>query len=134
MPDDKAIRELPVVLLLDDTVAGQTRFKDLIGHRFQVAIARTVAEFKELYAKMVDQHKPPQAVVIDLVISPEEPPEGLSLISELRSTHRNLPIVAWSKFSERYADEALRLGANKVVTKHENDKNLADFLEQMISH
>jgi two-component system chemotaxis response regulator CheB len=106
------------VMIVDDAVVVRRMLADLIGSDPELDVVGTASNGRLALPK-VDQLDP------DVVILDIEMPEldGLGTVTELRKTHRRLPIIMFSTLTEHGATstlEALARGANDYVTKPAN--------------
>jgi len=79
--------------------------------------------------KYIEQNK------FDLLLTDIQMPEldGLSLIRKLREDNRDLPIIVLSAFgTDKKADEAMKLGANKIISKPFDSKTLKQSIEEQL--
>jgi CheY-like chemotaxis protein len=124
--------EVPIVLLVEDTVSGQQRFRDLTKDRYRLATAANAAEAVYRYGELKSQGKPLAAIVVDLVLAGMPRPEGLGVIKCLRSADRQIPLVVWTKHTGKYRDECLQAGADLVLAKYEGDDDFARVISDLI--
>jgi DNA-binding NarL/FixJ family response regulator len=71
------------------------------------------------------------ALVMDLVLGQSN---GLDIIRQIRSAHRDLPILVFSMYDEAvFAPRAIRCGANGYVTKVEPTEVVVEALRQVLA-
>ncbi|MCA9472445.1 MAG: chemotaxis response regulator protein-glutamate methylesterase [Nitrospirales bacterium] len=106
------------ILIVDDSVVIRRLLSDELSKDPMIEIVGKAATGK-IALSMIEQVNP------DVVTMDIEMPEmdGLTAVSEIRKTHKTLPIIMFSTLSQRAAREtleALSRGANDYVTKPAN--------------
>ena len=103
------------VLIVDDSAIIRQTVSDELGLDPEIEIAGTAPNGQIALAKMTQVN--PDFVLLDV----EMPVlDGLKTLSELKKTHRRIPVMMFSSLTERGADatlDALMLGAAGYFTK-----------------
>ncbi len=106
------------VLVVDDSVVIRRILTDELNKDPDIEVIGSAATGEIALAKI--EQTPPDVVTMDIEM-PEM--DGLTAVSEIRKTHKKLPIIMFSTLSQRAAKEtleALARGANDYVTKPAN--------------
>ncbi len=117
------------VLIVDDSVVIRRILSDELSKDPMIEIVGKAATGKIALA-MIEQVNP------DILTMDIEMPEmdGLTAVSEIRKTHKLLPIIMFSTLSQRAAREtleALSRGANDYVTKPANVGSAAVAMQRV---
>jgi two-component system chemotaxis response regulator CheB len=117
------------ILLVDDSVVVRRLLTDVLNGDPMLEVAGTAPNGVIALAKL------PQ-INPDLVILDVEMPEmdGLATLAALRKTYRRLPVIMFSRLTQRGATatlDALALGANDYVTKPTNVGSVAAAMQRI---
>ncbi len=110
------------LLIVDGSSTARHTLSRLFDQHREFEIVAAVASGRMALAKLQDLH--PDVVVLD-VARPDM--EGLKTLATIRETHPALPVIMFSRLTERGSQttvDALLLGATGYVTKPESN---ADF-------
>ena len=115
------MKRIRVLIVDGDTTSRQTLLR-LLDRDQELEIVGAVASERLALAKLSDLS--PDVVLLDVAL-PER--EGLKTLAAMRETHLALPIIMFSRLTERGSQttlDALQLGANDYVTKPESNADL----------
>jgi two-component system chemotaxis response regulator CheB len=107
------------VLIVDDSVVVRRLVTDVLASDPAVEVAGTAPNGRIGLARLTQLN--PDVVVLDVEM-PEM--DGLQTLAALRQTHPRLPVIMFSRFTQRGAAatlEALTLGASDFVAKPEEN-------------
>jgi CheY-like chemotaxis protein len=120
------------VLLVEDTLSGEERCRDLLGSDFLIIRAANAHLAGLVLEEWSVQGRNFDAAIVDLTLE-RDYEDGLPVIRALRIANTKLPILIWSKHSDQVISEALLAGANRALKKYVNDRDLGKVLIAMIN-
>ncbi len=124
----------PKLLLVEDTPTGESRARRLLGEYFQIIAVRNPRAAKNYLAGTNEY----AVVVTNLALEDESridygPRVGLRLIRDLRRQHPEIVLVAWTKQSAEYQEDAVAAGANLAIEKYHGDEEMAEQILSLLS-
>ena len=109
-PDKKRI------VIIDDHPIFRLGLKELINQEKDLQVCGEIEKPAE--ALRIIAELSPDMILIDLALEQED--DGLLLIAQIREQFESLPVLVISMYDEsRYAEKAIRVGANGYITKQE---------------
>lgn len=104
------------ILIIDDHPIFRLGLKELINQENDLQVCGEVETPTEALSTITDGS--PDMVLIDLALEQED--DGLDLILQIRERFDTLPLLVISMYDEsRYAEKAIRAGANGYIMKQE---------------
>jgi DNA-binding NarL/FixJ family response regulator len=104
------------ILIIDDHPIFRFGLKELINQENDLQVCGEVETPTEALSTITDVS--PDIVLIDLALEQED--DGLDLILQIREQFDTLPLLVISMYDEsRYAEKAIRAGANGYIMKQE---------------
>jgi len=113
-----------ILVIDDDEMIRQVLRRVLVLHGYGVHEAADGEEGLEKIGKLA-----PDLVVTDVSMPKKD---GLSVIRELRSLGNGRPIVALAKLGDKTLEDALNLGADRVVGKPFRLKTFLKVVEEVL--
>lgn len=129
-PDDLAIDERPLLLVVDDEEDVRFAMQFYFGARgYRVETAATFTEALDAFARTR-----PSAIISDLRLGGSDGEEGLALLRVVRAARRELPFVLVTGYgTPAVVAEARRLGASAVLIKPEPLADIASVVRTLLA-
>lgn len=109
-------RDRKKIVIIDDHPIFRLGLKELIDQEEDLQVCGEVEKPAEALKMIADVS--PDMILIDLALEQED--DGLDLISQIREQFDTLPLLVISMYDEsRYAEKAIRAGANGYIMKQE---------------
>ena len=118
------------VLIIDDHPIFRLGLKELINQEDDLIVCGEVEGPAKALSTIVEVL--PDIILLDLALEKED--DGLELILQIREQFETLPLLVISMYDEsRYAEKAIRAGANGYIMKQEALESVAKAIQVILS-
>jgi two-component system chemotaxis response regulator CheB len=118
------------VFLVDDASVVRRLVSAALGRDPELEVAGTAADGRMALARLDEAR--PDVVLLDLEMPVMD---GLQTLAELRKTHPRLPVIMFSRFTQRGVEatvRALTLGADDYVPKPGDDLGVGQCIDDLL--
>jgi DNA-binding NarL/FixJ family response regulator len=127
---DKMSMDRKRILIIDDHPIFRLGLKELINQENDLQVCGEVEKPTEALSTIADVL--PDMILIDLALEQED--DGLELITQIREQFDTLPLLVISMYDEsRYAEKAIRAGANGYIMKQEALKSVIKAIQVILN-
>jgi DNA-binding NarL/FixJ family response regulator len=127
---DKMSMDRKRILIIDDHPIFRLGLKELINQENDLQVCGEVEKPAEALGTIADVS--PDMILIDLALEQED--DGLELITQIREQFETLPLLVISMYDEsRYAEKAIRAGANGYIMKQEALKSVIKAIQVILN-
>lgn len=118
------------ILIIDDHPIFRLGLKELINQENDLQVCGEVEKPAEALSTIANVT--PDMILIDLALEQED--DGLELIAQIRKQFDTLPMLVISMYDEsRYAEKAMRAGANGYITKQEALESVTKAIQVILN-
>lgn len=118
------------ILIIDDHPIFRLGLKELINQENDLQVCGEIEKPTEALSTIAELS--PNMILVDLSLEQED--DGLELIAQIREQFETLPLLVISMYDEsRYAEKAIRAGANGYITKQEALESVTKAIEVILN-